>query len=421
MRSDDVQLIQRILAGDETAFATLVEKYQQQVHALAFRKVGNFQTAEDITQETFLQVHQKLATLNDPAKFSGWLYAIVNHLCIAWYRKNRLQTESLQEIHISEIEKDAYSRYIATEHAKTTAAAQQDLVKRLLTKLKKSDREVIRLHYFEEMTSSEIGEFLGVSENTIKSRLHRARQRLKNYESMIQEVLDITIEDKHRSQPLSEGETIMTNEVRNGSNVDARLEEMQRQVTDLQAQIKDIAANSGASTGERPTTSSDTLFRIAADSDASTGSDKKQALEALLQLPHHVKDPITWCYAGAYHAASGHRSSRGSVWTTNVDSFLSNAPDAEIVKLAKYFTNPTIVAVLRLLVGGKKSVTDLANGCSISESEMEETVALLIDGALVKRTEDDLIEPKNDAVFYFLNFVGMVTVYLNPEDYHPQD
>ena len=46
---------------------------------------------------------------------------------------------------------------------------------------------------------------------------------------------------------------------------------------------------------------------------------------------------------------------------------------------------------------------------------------MLADGALVKRTEDDLIEPKNDAVFYFLNFVGMVTVYLNPEDYHSQD
>lgn len=399
MRSDDVQLIQRILAGDENAFAILIEKYQRQVHALAFRKVGDFQTAEDITQETFLQVHQKLATLNDPTKFSAWLYAIANHLCIAWYRKNQLQAEALQEIYISEIETEAYSRYIAREHAKTTAEVQHDLVKRLLTKLKESDREVITLHYFEEMTSSEIGAHLGVSENTIKSRLHRARQELKKYESMIQEALDITTEGKHRSPPLSEGETIMTNEVRNGSEVDARLEEMQRQITDLQAQIKDIAANSGAS----------------------NDSDKREALNALLRLPDHAKDPITWCYAGAYHAASGQKSSRGSVWTTSTDSFLSNAPDAEIVKLATFFTNPTIVAVLRQLVSGKKSVADLANGCSISEDEMEETVALLVDGALVKRTEDDLIEPKNDAVFYFLNFVGMVTVYLNPEDYHSQD
>ncbi len=399
MKSDDVGLIQRILAGDEDAFATLIEKYQRQVHALAFRKVGDFQTAEDITQETFLQVHQKLATLNDPTKFSGWLYAIVNHLCIAWYRKNRLQTESLQEIHISEIEKDAYSRYVATEYAKTTAAAQRDLVKRLLTKLKESDREVITLYYFEEMTSSEIGTYLGISENTVKSRLHRARQRLKKYESMIQEALDITIEGKHRSRHQLKGDISMSDEMRNQSEVEAKLEAMQHQITDLQAQIKDIAANSGDS----------------------NDSDKREALDALLQLPHNAKDPITWCYAGAYHAASGQRSSRGSVWTTSVDNFLSNAPDVEIVKLAKYFTNPTVVSVLRQLVAGKKSVADLANGCGISESEMAETVEMLVDAALVKRTEDDLIEPKNDAVFYFLNFVGMVTVYLNPEDYHSQD
>ena len=399
MRNDNVALIQRILAGDENAFETLVEKYQQQVHALAFRKTGNFQTAEDITQETFLQVHQKLATLNDPTKFSGWLYAIVNHLCIAWYRKNRLQTKSLQEVYTSATETEAYSRYIATEHAKTTAEAQHNLVKRLLTTLKESDREVITLYYFEEMTSSEIGEVLGVSENTIKSRLHRARQQLKKYESMIQEVLDVTIETEHRSQHPLKGELNMADEVRNQSEVDTRLEEMQRQITDLQEQIKGIAANSGAS----------------------NDSDKREALNALLQLSHDAKDPITWCYAGAYRAASGQQSSRGSVWTTSTDKFLSRAPDAEIVKLAKYFTNPTVVAVLRQLVSGKRSVADLANDCGISESEMEETVALLIDGELVKRTEDDLIEPKNDAVFYFLNFVGMVTVYLNPEKYHSQD
>ena len=395
MRNDDVALIQRILAGDENAFATLIERYQRQVHAFAFRKVGNFQTAEDITQETFLQVHQKLATLNDPAKFSGWLYAIVNHLCIAWYRKNRLQTEALQEIHISEIETEAYSRYIAREHAKTTAEAQRDLVKKLLAKLKESDREVITLYYFEEMTSTEIGEFLGVSENTIKSRLYRARQQLKKYESMIQEALDITIEEKHQSK----GEISMSDEMKNQLEIDAKLEVMQRQITDLQEQVTTIAF----------------------DANASIDSGRKEALNALLRPPSGAKDQITWCYAGAYRAPSGHRSSRGSIWTTSTDKFLSNAPDAEIVKLAKYFTNPTMVAVLRQLVGGKQSVADLATGCGISESEMEETVALLIDGALVKRTEDDLIEPKNDAIFYFLNFVGMVTVYLNPEDYHSQD
>ena len=50
---------------------------------------------------------------------------------------------------------------------------------------------------------------------------------------------------------------------------------------------------------------------------------------------------------------------------------------------------------------------------------MEETVGSLVDAALVRRREDNFIEPKNDAIFYFLNFVGMVTVYLNPEKHHP--
>jgi len=409
MRSDDVQLIQRILVGDETAFATLVEKYQRQVHALAFRKVGDFQTAEDITQETFLRVHQRLATLNDPTKFSAWLYAIANHLCIAWYRKNRLQTEALQEIHISEIETEAYSRYIAREHAKTTAEVQHDLVKSLLTKLKERDREVITLHYFEEMTSSEIGDFLGVSENTIKSRLHRARQRLKQYESTIREALDIRIEGAYDPENQLKGETIMTDEVKDEVKVEVNLEEMQRSITEMRDRVLELERELAAAQAR--------LKIITADSDASIDSDKKEALKALLRLPHNAKDPITWCYAGAYHAASGQRSSRGSVWTTSVDNFISRAPDAEIVKLAKFFTNATIVAVLRQLVEGKKSVADLANGCGISESEMEKTVTLLIDGSLVDRTEDDLIEPKNDAVFYFLNFVGMTRVYLDPKDH----
>ncbi len=199
MRNDDVGLIERTLAGDENAFASLVRKYRQQVHAFARRKIKDFQIAEDITQETFLQVYQKLETLDDPTLFSQWLYTIANHLCIAWFRQNRLQTEPLEEVCILGIETEPYSRYVASEHAKIASEAQRDLVEKLLRKLKESDREVITLHYFEEMTSSEIGELLGVSENTIKSRIRRARQQLKKYESIIREVLGIPIgaEDRY--------------------------------------------------------------------------------------------------------------------------------------------------------------------------------------------------------------------------------
>lgn len=199
MKNGDVKLIQRILAGDQTAFESLLTKYRKQVHAHAWRRTGDFHIAEDITQETFLQVYQKLETLEEPTQFSRWLHAIVNRLCIAWYRKNPIHTESLEETDCSEIEIDAYSRYVAEEQVKTTAIVQSDVVHELLTKLKESDRQVVTLHYFKEMTYSEIGSYLGVSESTIKSRLHRARKRLQKYEFMIQEALDITMEEGHHS------------------------------------------------------------------------------------------------------------------------------------------------------------------------------------------------------------------------------
>ena len=200
MRNDDVTLIQRILSGDEIAFASLVRKYQKQVHALAWRKIGDFHIAEDIMQEAFLQVYQKLETLEDPTKFSKWLYVIADRLCIAWCRKNRLQTEPLADPDPTEIETEAYSQFIAMQNAHTFAEARRDLVENLLAKLQESSRAAITLHYFKGMTYAEIGDFLGVSEGTIKSRIRRARQQLKKYEFMIQETPDTTIEAEHRSQ-----------------------------------------------------------------------------------------------------------------------------------------------------------------------------------------------------------------------------
>ena len=238
MKSDTVALIQRALAGDEDAFTSLVSKYEKQVHAYALQEIGDFHIAQDITQETFLEVYQKLGTLKDPAKFSTWLYTIVKNLCIAWYRKNRFLPESLEEIYISKIETDTYSRYVASEHAKATAYTRRNLVKKLLTKLKESDQEIITLHYFDGMTTAEIETYLGIPENTIKSRLYRVRQRLKKYEFMIQEELDITIEGEHRSQHPLKGEINMAAEVRNQSEVDVKIEDIQRQITGLQEQIK---------------------------------------------------------------------------------------------------------------------------------------------------------------------------------------
>ena len=190
MKNSDVELIRRTLDGDDTAFTQLVRKYQKPVHTLAWRKLGDFHTAEEITQDTFLKAYQKLATLKEPQRFSSWLYVIAARSCVAWLRKKRLLTQSLEETNLVQLEQATYSGYVVEENERTSGETQREVVKKLLAKLQESERTIITLHYFSEMSSAEIGEFLGVSANTIRSRLRRAQQRLKKEEPMIREALE---------------------------------------------------------------------------------------------------------------------------------------------------------------------------------------------------------------------------------------
>ena len=191
MVNDNVELIQRILSGEGEAFSVLVRKYQKRVHALIWRKIGDFHIAEEITQDAFLQVYKKLSTLKNPKLFDGWLYVIANRLCLNWIQRNKpaIRQQSIETTPIEEIEKSFYANY-ESEHRETeTAEHHREIVKDLLEKLPESERTVMTLHYLGEMSCKAIGEFLGVSANTVKSRLQRARNRLKEEESMIRETL----------------------------------------------------------------------------------------------------------------------------------------------------------------------------------------------------------------------------------------
>ena len=190
MKNDDAKLIQRVLDGDEAAFAVLVRKYQKPVHALAWRKTGDFHLAEEITQDTFLKAYQKLSMLKEPQRFLSWLYVIAANLCKAWLRKKRLRTQSLENTDSMALEKATYSDYLIEENERTAIETQREVVKALLAKLQESERTIVTLRYFGEMSSAEIGEFLGVSANTVRSRLRRAQERLKKEEPMIREALE---------------------------------------------------------------------------------------------------------------------------------------------------------------------------------------------------------------------------------------
>lgn len=189
MKHNDVDLIERTLEGDQQAFALLVEKYQDQIHTLAWQKVGDFHIAQEITQDVFIAAYQKLATLKHPNRFSGWLYVIANRKCITWYRKKKPQPQSLEETDPMELEEAYYLDYESRQREEAANEKRRALVQELLSKLRESDRTVITLHYLAGLTCEEIGRFLGVSTNTVKIRLHRARKKLRKAEAIIQENL----------------------------------------------------------------------------------------------------------------------------------------------------------------------------------------------------------------------------------------
>ena len=196
-REDDVQLIHKILSGNDAAFGTLVEKYQKSVHSLVWQKIGDYHDAEDIMQDAFLQAFQKLSTLKNPNQFAAWLYVIANRLCIDWIRKQdwmrrqEFVMQSLEDTPVTEIEKSSYVHHVSEQWEMESTEHSHTLVKNLLEKLPERERTVVMLYYLNEMTTKEIGKFLGVSVNTITSRLRRARKRLQEEQELLgQEILD---------------------------------------------------------------------------------------------------------------------------------------------------------------------------------------------------------------------------------------
>ena len=194
MVDDTVELIRRILSGDDEAFSLLMRKHQEGVHALIWRKIGDFYIAEELTQDTFIQAYKKLGTLKNPRRFKGWLYVIANRRCLNWIKRNKakmnaLNMQSLENTPSEEIEEASYVHHTSHQRETEITEYRRRLAKTLLQELPESERTIVTLYYLGKMTTKEIGKFLGVSVNTVKSRLRRARKRLQE-EALVRETLN---------------------------------------------------------------------------------------------------------------------------------------------------------------------------------------------------------------------------------------
>ena len=175
MRSDDEKLVSQTLAGDRDAFGVLVHKYQEMVYAYAFQKVRNEEDAQDVTQEVFWRAYHGLYQLRHPHRFRSWLYTIMSNEC-----KRRLVSiikTRQRETVLEEATDDALQ--IEPAHTAPTEGWRVDL-EQALTELSDDNRVAVSMFYMGDHSLKEISEFLGVSVNTVKGKLYRARQQLGN-------------------------------------------------------------------------------------------------------------------------------------------------------------------------------------------------------------------------------------------------
>lgn len=169
-------MIEKILRGEQQLFAVLVERYQNMVFSVAFRFANNREDAEELAQSAFVKAYQNLANYRGDAKFSTWLYTVVNSICLTFLRKRKLEVHSLDNEKVFE-RADNLDSGMRANQVETKSKVQ--MVQQAIGMLAPDDAQVLTLFYQGEQSLEEIGKIMGIDPNTAKVKLHRARQRLK--------------------------------------------------------------------------------------------------------------------------------------------------------------------------------------------------------------------------------------------------
>lgn len=181
---DEIKYIKRAAAGDADAFEQLVVLYQPQVYRLAYRMTNHPEDAADLTQEIFLKAWTNLEKFEFKSAFSTWLYRLASNLCIDFLRNSRRKPSvpltfedaegEEQRIEVIDPAPQPEDALLAAEQQEQLNAAMQDL--------EPEHRQILTLRVVNDLSYTDIAEILGIKEGTVKSRIARAREKLrKNY------------------------------------------------------------------------------------------------------------------------------------------------------------------------------------------------------------------------------------------------
>ena len=172
----DNELIEQTLAGNRAAYADLVKRHQRFVFTLAMRFAKGREDAEEIAQDCFIKAYRSLASFQGQAKFSTWLYSIVYTTAMTFLRKKRVGTDSIDDENtIIQLENRPSGYDVNNVENKSRSFYLNQAIGQLLP----DDAAIITMFYKGEQSLEEIAQALGMEANTVKVKLFRARQRLK--------------------------------------------------------------------------------------------------------------------------------------------------------------------------------------------------------------------------------------------------
>ena len=174
----DLNLVERCLAGNDTAWEDLVKTHTRRVYAICYRFTGADAEAQDLTQDVFLRVFKNLRSFRaGEGSFMVWLTRLTRNLLIDHYRRTRMDraTESIDD-HVATLEESTAS--ISRTDGMVAGREASEILQVALQKLSPELRETVILRDLEELEYREIAQILNVPEGSVKSRLNRGRAEL---------------------------------------------------------------------------------------------------------------------------------------------------------------------------------------------------------------------------------------------------
>jgi RNA polymerase sigma-70 factor (ECF subfamily) len=182
----DEVLMMQFQGGDRAAFAVLVRRHKTPIFNFVLRQVRNRSAADDLTQDVFVRVVQNASTFKHEARFTTWAYSIARNLCIDHLRKMALRRHpSLEQPSGRAEDGPTLGERLADEHPSAAAdrrAVSSDIAQRIVVAvegLPAEQREVFLLRQLAKVPFKDIAEMTGVPENTVKSRMRYALERLQ--------------------------------------------------------------------------------------------------------------------------------------------------------------------------------------------------------------------------------------------------